>query len=422
MPVNLLELSKDTISPEIISKISVYTGESPDKIQSAVNTTLPAIVGSLANKVIKDKGASEVMKLIRDGGFDGNMIKNAVNSFSTQEKFNGVLNNASHTVNSIFGSKIRALTNLISKDSGISTSSASSLLGILSAVVMSFVGKQLLADNLNAKSLAEFLYGQRSYITGLIPVGIAGILGLNNLNKTSILPDQFSPNTEDINFSGQGKFKPWLLIAICAALLFILWRSCGIDKPPAPKKSEKDKTDSVKYPNPVYTVPPVTGDPLMDSLTGTIGKFITKVLPDGTSIIIAENGVEAMLIDFIEDENKTADKETWYSFDRILFETNSSTLRPSSEYGVKNIVSIMKAYPNVEIKIGGYTDNTGDPKTNLKLSQERADAVMNALIKNGVEKEKIRAEGYGDKFPVASNDTPEGRNRNRRVDVRISKK
>lgn len=422
MPVNLLEQSKNVLTPEIISRIADYTGESPDKIQSAINVILPAVIGCLSNKVIKDKGASEIMKLIRDGGFDGNMIKNTGNSLSSNDKFNSVINNVSSTVNSLFGNKIKGLTNLISKESSLSIGNASSLVGILSAVVMSFVGKQLLADNLNAKSLAEFLNSQRSFLTALIPVGIAGILGLNNLNKRNILPDQFTADMEEDNFSGTGKFKPWLFIAICAALLFILWRSCGTDKPPAQKKSEKDKTDSVKNSNPVYTVPPVTGDPLMDSLTGTIGKFITKVLPDGTEIIIAENGVEAMLIDFIEDENKAADKETWFSFDRILFETNSSTLRPSSDYGVKNIVSIMKAFPNVEIKIGGYTDNTGDPKANLKLSQERAEAVMNALIKNGVDKEKIRAEGYGDKFPVASNDTPEGRNRNRRVDVRISKK
>jgi len=422
MPINLLEQSKNVLTPGIISKIAEYTGESRDKLQSAIDGTLPAIVGSLVNKVMKDKGASDVMKLIRDGGFDGNMIKNTENSLSNNDKFKGVINNASGTLNFLFGNKIKGLTNQISKESGISTESSASLVGILSAIVMSCVGKQLLADNLNAKSLAEFLYGQKSFLTGLIPVGIAGILGLSNLNKRNILPDQFTEGTDEYNYSGTGKFKPWLLIAICAALLFILWRSCGTDKPPAPKKSEKDKTDSVKNSNPVYTVPPVTGDPLMDSLTGTIGKFITKVLPDGTEIIIAENGVEAMLIDFIEDKNKTADKETWFSFDRILFETNSSTLRPSSDYGVKNIVSVMKAYPNVEIKIGGYTDNTGDPKANLKLSQERAEAVMNALIKNGVEKEKIRAEGYGDKFPVASNDTPEGRNRNRRVDVRISKK
>ncbi|MGB4853780.1 MAG: OmpA family protein, partial [Ignavibacteria bacterium] len=97
-------------------------------------------------------------------------------------------------------------------------------------------------------------------------------------------------------------------------------------------------------------------------------------------------------------------------------------LRPSSEYQGKNVVAILKAFPNVNLKIGGYTDNTGNPKSNVKLSQDRADAVMNALIKNGIDATRLKAEGYGEQFPVASNDTPEGREKNRRVDVRISKK
>lgn len=147
-----------------------------------------------------------------------------------------------------------------------------------------------------------------------------------------------------------------------------------------------------------------------------------KKLPNGAEIVIAENGVETKLLQFIEDQTKVADKETWFSFDRILFETNKATLRPSSDYQVGNIYEILKAYPNIEIKIGGYTDNTGNPDNNLKLSKERADEVMNALIKRGVDPNRLKAEGYGQQFPVASNDTPEGREKNRRVDVRISKK
>ncbi|MFZ1460014.1 MAG: OmpA family protein [Ignavibacteria bacterium] len=158
----------------------------------------------------------------------------------------------------------------------------------------------------------------------------------------------------------------------------------------------------------------------MDSLMG-LKKFITKSLPDGTEIIIAENGAEAQLLKFIEDKNISAE-ESWISFDRILFETDKATLRPSSEYQGKNVVAILKAFPNVNLKIGGYTDNTGNPKSNVKLSQDRADAVMNALIKNGIDATRLKAEGYGEQFPVASNDTPEGREKNRRVDVRISKK
>ena len=82
----------------------------------------------------------------------------------------------------------------------------------------------------------------------------------------------------------------------------------------------------------------------------------------------------------------------------------------------------MKAIPIVEFKIGGYTDNTGDPEENKKLSQARAEAVMNALIEQGIDASRLTAEGYGSEFPVADNKTPEGREQNRRVAIRVTKK
>ena len=76
----------------------------------------------------------------------------------------------------------------------------------------------------------------------------------------------------------------------------------------------------------------------------------------------------------------------------------------------------------MSVKVGGYTDNVGDPAANLKLSQERAQNTMNALAALGVEKVRIEAEGYGEQHPVADNSTDEGRQRNRRIDIRVTKK
>jgi outer membrane protein OmpA-like peptidoglycan-associated protein len=86
------------------------------------------------------------------------------------------------------------------------------------------------------------------------------------------------------------------------------------------------------------------------------------------------------------------------------------------------MVEILKAYPTVHLKIGGYTDNVGDPAANFKLSDERAKSVRNEMIKMGVEPSRLLAEGYGEQYPVASNDTEEGRAQNRRIAVRVTKK
>ncbi len=97
-------------------------------------------------------------------------------------------------------------------------------------------------------------------------------------------------------------------------------------------------------------------------------------------------------------------------------------LAPASQPQVRNIATIMECYPNVNLKVGGYTDNVGDPASNLKLSQARAENTAAAIVSHGVPAARVQAEGYGEQHPVASNDTAEGRQRNRRTDVRVTRK
>ena len=74
------------------------------------------------------------------------------------------------------------------------------------------------------------------------------------------------------------------------------------------------------------------------------------------------------------------------------------------------------------MKLGGYTDNIGDPAANLMLSQKRAETTMSELVKLGIDAKRLEAEGYGDKHPVADNSTEEGRQKNRRIDIRVTNK
>lgn len=136
---------------------------------------------------------------------------------------------------------------------------------------------------------------------------------------------------------------------------------------------------------------------------------------------VSAKGIEANLLDFIKSD-KVVDKETWFDFDRLTFETGSATLKPESQEQLKNIAEILKAYPNVNIKLGGYTDNTGNANANLKLSGDRATSVKKELAGLDIADSRLEAEGYGQEHPVASNDTEEGRAQNRRISVRVTKK
>ena len=153
---------------------------------------------------------------------------------------------------------------------------------------------------------------------------------------------------------------------------------------------------------------------------GTAG-YIDRVLPDGTTLRFPAESTEARFLSFLEG-GTPVDRETWYEFDRITFETDSTVLRPQSREQLANIAAILKAYPSVRVKIGGYTDNSGDASANLALSQSRAQAVMNQLRDLGVASSRLDAEGYGNQHPIADNTTADGRARNRRVALRATQK
>ncbi|MGB0430166.1 MAG: OmpA family protein [Bacteroidia bacterium] len=108
-----------------------------------------------------------------------------------------------------------------------------------------------------------------------------------------------------------------------------------------------------------------------------------------------------------------------FNLDKVLFESGKSTLKASSYAELNELVEIMKLKKNMNIEVAGHTDNVGSDESNLVLSQKRANAVRNYLIKNRIESNRITAIGYGETQPVADNETEEGRKENRRTVVRV---
>lgn len=107
------------------------------------------------------------------------------------------------------------------------------------------------------------------------------------------------------------------------------------------------------------------------------------------------------------------------SLSDILFDVGRSTLKAGSQASISRIAAVLTQYPQHQILVEGHTDHTGSDDFNLGLSRDRAHSVRAALIAGGVDASKISADGYGESRPVASNDTPAGRQQNRRVEIVI---
>ena len=104
----------------------------------------------------------------------------------------------------------------------------------------------------------------------------------------------------------------------------------------------------------------------------------------------------------------------------VLFDSGSATLRPGGRRLVARMAHFLREYPERTLAIEGFTDSAGDDLYNQQLSERRAAAVQIAMMEEGIEGSRILVRGYGEAFPVASNDTAEGRQRNRRVEMVIS--
>ncbi|MBN9383275.1 MAG: OmpA family protein [Chitinophagaceae bacterium] len=149
-------------------------------------------------------------------------------------------------------------------------------------------------------------------------------------------------------------------------------------------------------------------------------------LPDGAELDAYKGGIEDKLVAYLNstDPADSISKGRWFDFDNLNFKTGSAEITDASMKQVQNLSAILKAYPKVSLKIGGYTDRTGNEQENQKLSQQRADAVQEALKKTGaVSTQLAGAEGYGSQYARAAADAPdEERRADRRISVNVRSK
>ncbi|MFK8026751.1 MAG: OmpA family protein [Gammaproteobacteria bacterium] len=113
------------------------------------------------------------------------------------------------------------------------------------------------------------------------------------------------------------------------------------------------------------------------------------------------------------------EKFSQLDFSNITFEKNSSALTAIAQGTLDSAAKTLLENTSVAISIAGHTDSSGNPESNLKLSQQRATSVLNYLINAGVDASRIEANGFGDQFPIAPNETQAGRIKNRRIEIKV---
>lgn len=117
---------------------------------------------------------------------------------------------------------------------------------------------------------------------------------------------------------------------------------------------------------------------------------------------------------------KRSDRGMVMTLSNVLFAVNEAALAPGAQREIDQLSEFLRRNPERKVRIEGFTDNTGSDEYNLKLSQQRAETLKQALTRQGIAADRLTAIGYGEAYPVASNDNAGGRQQNRRVEIIIS--
>lgn len=405
MAFNILDAVKGYFTPDLIDNAASYLGESNSTIDKAVNAVVPAALAGIIGRA-ESGGASSILDLAGKA-LNSGIVDNLSQNFRTGG--GGIPDVAPSLLGSIFGDKVGSIGNAIASFAGIKGSSAASLLGSIAPLALGLLGRHASQNGWNASGLLSFLSGQKSSIMAALPAG---------LNLAGLIPGLGGSQPEKVHHAmhpaePEKKSGSWLmplLLGLAAvALLLYLMKGCG--KEP----DHTMETPVVSTPDTATTmITPAT--PARESLK--------VILADSTEIDAYRGGIEDQLVACLNNSACEAGKDQWYDFDNINFEVGSARLTPESQAQVNNIAAILKAYPKAKIKIGGYTDKTGDAAANKKLSQDRADAVMNAIKAAGANASQlVGAEGYGSEFAkVAAEASDEERRVDRRISVSLREK
>lgn len=439
--MNLLSIVKNYLPASLVQETARQTGESENSISNLMGAAIPSVLGGLIAQSQTDSNG--IFSLVKSAANAG--ILNKLGSIvDVNQSSNAGSFNIWTILQQLFGHKLQGLVTSLAGFAGVKESSAQTVLGLSGAASLGAVGTYVEENNLDANGLNTFLQSQKSQLASWAPAGfdfskMAGVLGLgslfaanpageiNNISNTPPPPPAYSSHPEPPK-KGNGWLVPLIILAALGGLIWYLMKSCnkeaannsGTEMPAAPVNDTANHTPA----------PPPAATGTLDASGNWVsdqGAEQTIKLADGTELRVGANSTEYKLYQFITDaafQIDTVDKtKNWISFDRVYFETGKSVLTQQSQNQIKNIALILKNYPQASIKIGGYTDNTGNADINKKISDERAKIVGKELVASGAAaKQVVEAVGYGPEHPIASNDTEEGKAQNRRVDLKVASK
>ena len=335
MEVNLLDLLKQVLGSDFGRLASQYLGEPEGSTQTSLDALLPAVLGGVAQKGSTPEGATTLLSLLQGLNLDTSILDNVAGLFSGDAAgANSLVDMGRNLVKMFFGDKGEAFTNALSSGGDIKSGSASKLLALALPLVLGFLKRFIGEKGLGASSLASLLAGQGDYLKGRLDSRLLNALGfaspaafLSGVAAPAAARPAAAYAAAQPPPSKKAGWLPWLIIGLAALALLCLWQ---------------------------FLMRPTPGPQPVAQMQAPL------------KAMVAECGFPA----------------------KIYFEVDQAVIGPEGIKVIKEAAGCIKE-KGLKVDITGYTDKSGDMAHNLELSKNRAKAVQDALIAEGVTVETI---------------------------------
>lgn len=433
---------------EIVSRLAQETQESPTAIWSALGQLVPLVAHSLAGRAAGPDGPEAIWKLSREA-YGASVLETILEP--GQENW---LQRGEALMRGLLGEGYHFTGLRIAAAAGVGSVAISHLLSVTAVAALGTAGEYSQEHGFDAPALARWLQQDEDGIRRLLLTGAPRPQATEPGREPAPMPEvaRATPPALTETAVGHGAWvpvggghtftpapappapaasiasQPWIwgiLLLSAVGLGYFFGHDAGTSTGSATSGLVTTSTAAT---------PPATAnataagryDPVNDKYIYDTGQPLILRLADGTTQKVGATSTENRLYTFLADPTMQVDSvnrtKGWINFDRVYFETAQTTLTDESFQQLRNVASILKTFPNSLVKIGGYTDSTGNALKNFRLSEERAKAAMLVLASSGVDINRIQAKGYGGKYFITPNTTPEGRALNRRISIRVVKK
>ena len=445
--MNLFAQFEELLNPEVIAKIAVYVDEPVEKTRKAVQGLVYTVVGGLIKRITSEIGINQLALQIQRGHYEGQLVAQLPTLFKDPTQVNATITAGNDAISHLLPALKSSIAGMITSYAGIRNSSAISLLGLTTALVLDELGRQMRDRKLDADGLAATLFEQREPLLNAVPetlmpqltekLGLQPIFGglSTPARRTTVVAapgrtvaaavapaPTFVQDSDENDSNGLVKWGVGALLVAALAGGYFVWQNR--QKPTSPTQQTSDiealPTDSINADTvarslavpqdttarPAATVPPAT----------------TAVTTPVASSMLTGGSPAARLNLYLNDP--TTIKGRLFPLPTVNFQPGTIVLTPASEATVTELINVLKTHPTTQIRLIGYANDAsvgGSGLTNKALSFKRVNILKQQLVSAGINYVRVDAVGLGTGVtpPKPGDSTAVRKPPMRKIDMRV---